>query len=742
MKLANRMWVSRFLIMGLVYLLAALIGIALTREGVNVAALWPPNAILIGVLLRTAMKDWPGYLGTCLVANGLANWLMGDTVTVALGFVLGNALEIVTFVAIVWWVMPLPVVLKTVAQPLKLIGAGLLSAAAGATAGATLIHLTYGTPYGVVWPTWWIADVMGFAIITPVVLSASWSEVRRIYRKQRLESVMYGLLIIAMTAQVFTQSSYTTLLYSIGPLLLWCGYRLGVFGCALLGVIITSIAVTLTLQGSGPLNHSLGWDASLSTIQELQLFLGIVILPALIIGIEREKQLLAEAQLSQYRDHLEHMVESRTAELTAANQQLQQEIDERKQVEAALRHSEEKLRLTTDALPVLIAYVDAQKHYRFNNRAYEDWFGKPVSEIYGCSIQAVIGEALYQHIQPYVEAVLSGEPVSFEIEIPNETSDSRWVDADYIPHLGEQGKVKGFFALMSDISERKAIERMKDEFISVVSHELRTPLTSLHGSLKLLAGRQLDSRSEEGRQMLKIADESTDRLVRLVNDVLDLQRIESGQVELNFQVCDTADLIRRATEAMQGMAQQHGVILSTRPISILIQADPDYILQTLTNLLSNAIKFSASGGTVWLTVEVGREEIGRGAEGAGGAGEAEIGRMGRKGGRRIQNEERRENSKIQNLKSKIQPPYALFRVCDQGEGIPTDKLERIFERFHQVDASDSRKRGGTGLGLAICRKIVEQHGGVIWAESGFGEGSAFYFTTPIASETDIQDLQS
>ncbi|MDJ0702212.1 MAG: ATP-binding protein [Leptolyngbyaceae cyanobacterium MO_188.B28] len=740
MKLANGMWVSRFLIMGLVYLLAALIGIALTREGGNVAALWPPNAILVGVLLRAAMKDWPGYLGTCLVANGLANWLMGDTVAIALGFVLGNALEIVTFVAIVWRLMPLPVVLKTVAQPLKIVGAGLLSAAAGATAGATLIHLTYGTPYGVVWPTWWIADVMGFAIITPVVLSASWSEVRRIYGKQRLESMMYGLLIIAMTSQVFTQSSYTTLLYSIGPLLLWCGYRLGVFGCALLGVIITAIAVTLTLQGSGPLNHPLGWDASLGAIQELQLFLGIVILPALIIGIEREKQLLTEAQLSQYRDHLAHMVESRTAELTAANQQLQQEINERKQVEAALRHSEEQLRLTTDALPVLIAYVDAQQHYRFNNRAYEDWYGKSVSDIYGCSIQAVIGEALYQRIQPYVEAVLSGEPVSFEIEITNETSDSRWVDADYIPHLGEQGEVKGFFALMSDISERKAIERMKDEFISVVSHELRTPLTSLHGSLKLLAAGQLDSRSEEGRQMLKIADESTDRLVRLVNDVLDLQRIESGRVQLDFQVCDAADLMRRATEAMQGMAQQHGVALSTSPISILIQADPDYIVQTLANLLSNAIKFSSSGGTVWLTVEVVREEIGRGAEGAGEAdvetqhvASWEMGKMGRKGGRRMKNEERRENSKIQNLKSKIQPPYALFSVRDQGEGIPADKLERVFERFHQVDASDSRKRGGTGLGLAICRKIIEQHGGVIWAESDFGKGSAFYFTVPIAS---------
>ena len=171
------------------------------------------------------------------------------------------------------------------------------------------------------------------------------------------------------------------------------------------------------------------------------------------------------------------------------------------------------------------------------------------------------------------------------------------------------------------------------------------------------------------------------------------------------------------------MAQQHRVMLSTSPISILIQADPDCIVQTLTNLLSNAIKFSSSGGTVWLTAEV---------------------RSGASGVRRPASDVRQ--SKISSLKSNIPSTYAkhpisyaLFSVRDQGEGIPTDKLESIFERFHQVDASDSRKRGGTGLGLAICRKIVEQHGGVIWAESGLREGSVFYFTIPIASETDIQD---
>ena len=428
--------------------------------------------------------------------------------------------------------------------------------------------------------------------------------------------------------------------------------------------------------------------------------------------IELSKQLadqigiaLSQAELL---ENLEILVTERTAELVATNIRLQRELFERQRVERALRRSEEQLRLITDALPVLISYVDDQQYYRFNNKTYENWFGKSVSEIYGHAVWEILGADFYQRIKPYIDAVLSGQYVTFEIEVPHKDGGDRWLNAAYIPHLGEQGEVKGFFALVSDISDRKAIERMKDEFISVVSHELRTPLTSIHASLKLLATEQLDSQSKAGRQMLKIADESTDRLVRLVNDILDLQRIESGSVKLKPQACDAANLITRATEAMQGMAQQHDIALSSTCVSIPMQVEPDYIVQTLTNLLSNAIKFSSPGGTVWLTAEVKRQET---------------------GDKRQETGDREQTS--QKPKAKSQKPYVLFIVRDQGEGIPTEKLKSIFERFHQVDASDSRKRGGTGLGLTICQRIVEQHGGDIWAESCLGEGSAFYFTLPI-----------
>jgi two-component system, OmpR family, sensor histidine kinase VicK len=385
-------------------------------------------------------------------------------------------------------------------------------------------------------------------------------------------------------------------------------------------------------------------------------------------------------------ENLEEIVVMRTAELRQVNLDLQQEIADRQQAEDALRRSEEQLRLITNALPVLIAYVDANQCYQFNNQAYFDWLGQSPDQIQSKHLQDVWGAECYHRMQPWVNQVLAGEVVSYENEIQLVDGRDRSVSVTYIPHqiLDSEGNnhIQGFFALTSDISDRKAIERMKDEFISVVSHELRTPLTSIHSALKILATGRLGNLSQSGQQMLEIADENTDRLVRLVNNVLDLQRIESGAVTMDRSACNAAELMVTATEAMQAMAQQHNVELVTTPVSIPMWADVDYLVQALTNLLSNAIKFSLSHRTVWLTVQ------------------------------------------------QIQTDQIQFQVRDEGPGIPPEHLETIFERFQQVDSSDARKKGGTGLGLTICRKIIEQHGGKIWVESVVGEGSRFIFTLP------------
>lgn len=260
--------------------------------------------------------------------------------------------------------------------------------------------------------------------------------------------------------------------------------------------------------------------------------------------------------------------------------------------------------------------------------------------------------------------------------------------------IPEGDAIVGVVLTFKDISDRLTIERMKDEFVAIVSHELRTPLTSIRGSLGLVASGLLRARPERAQQMLSIAVKNTDRLIALINDILDVERIQSGKISMHKRDCNAADLMIQAAEEMQGMADRARVSMIVSPLSVPLFVDPDRIVQVLTNLLSNAIKFSPAEGTIWLDAICQDGEF-------------------------------------------------VFRIKDQGRGIPADKLERIFERFQQVDASDAREKGGSGLGLAICRSIVTQHGGRIWAESAgavagraAGPGSTFFVALPMASGTE------
>ncbi len=253
-----------------------------------------------------------------------------------------------------------------------------------------------------------------------------------------------------------------------------------------------------------------------------------------------------------------------------------------------------------------------------------------------------------------------------------------------------EARAVGVVVAFTDITERRALDRMKDEFISTVSHELRTPLTSLRGALGLLSGGALSSRPEKTQQMIEIAINNTDRLVRLVNDILDLERISSGKTELHATMCSAEDLLRRAAGLQQSRTPKPHTRIFFAANGVSVWADPERILQTLGNLISNAIKFSSPGSEIHLTAR------------------------------------------------NLDENEALIEVRDQGRGIPADKLEHIFDRFHQVDASDSRAKGGTGLGLAICRSIIVQHGGRIWATSTPGQGTTFHFTLPTKPANNLR----
>ena len=360
---------------------------------------------------------------------------------------------------------------------------------------------------------------------------------------------------------------------------------------------------------------------------------------------------------------------------------LQQEIDSR-------RHAEETFEKSFLASPSPIAITTlSDGDFVAVNPSFLRMSGYGQDDVIGQTADAL---ALWRSPHLYRQAiaqVTTGTPVySQELECQTRQGEHRTVlvSIERISLRGEPCSLN----IINDITERK---RLENEFVSVVSHELRTPMHSLIGALDLLSTGELGELSQPGQQMLAMATNNAERLIRLVNDILDLERLQAGEKSINKARCDIADLFTQAVEAMQVMADKVGVMLQVVPLSVpsvAIWVDCDRILQTLTNLLSNAIKFSPSGSSVRL--EAAMEFV-----------------------------ENSPNSQIH------------ITVKDQGRGIPPDQLETIFERFQQVDASDSRKKGGTGLGLAICRTIVRQHDGRIWAESTPRQGSTFHIVLPL-----------
>jgi PAS domain S-box-containing protein len=354
---------------------------------------------------------------------------------------------------------------------------------------------------------------------------------------------------------------------------------------------------------------------------------------------------------------------------------LHDDLQRRRTAELALQASEVKYRQLVEQAADAILIVDSRAVCLEGNARAAQILGRPQSEIRGLPLNA------------FVQAEGDRGPVLPMLRYGHVTTGEFWVTrpdggrvaVEVRATMLEDGRVQ---VIARDVSERKEVERVKDEFVSVVSHELRTPLTSIRGALGLLAAGRLDAAPDKRKRMLELAASNTDRLIRLINDILDIERMRSGGVTFDRAERSAADLVGNAVDVMRPIADREGVALNTDADDLRIFADPDRMTQTLTNLIDNAIKFSPRDSSIDISVH----------------------RDGR---------------------------FALFEVRDRGRGIPPAMRDSVFKRFQQVDNSDSREKGGTGLGLAICRSIVEQHGGRIWVESDVGQGSAFRFTIPL-----------
>ncbi|HEX5753429.1 MAG TPA: response regulator [Archangium sp.] len=377
------------------------------------------------------------------------------------------------------------------------------------------------------------------------------------------------------------------------------------------------------------------------------------------------------AALDTLNAQLEARVEERTAALSTANTELR-ESEARK---AAILES---------SLDGIISLDEAGRILEFNPAA-EQIFRLPRAQALGRDfVSLALAATVKAEQRGMVARALRADAApgrATRLELQGLRADGSTFPAELtLLRVRTDGPAR-FTSYVRDITERREVERLKNEFVSTVSHELRTPLTSIRGSLGLLEGGILGELPAQAQDMVRIARTNTERLIRLINDILDLEKIESGKMELKLQSVETAELLEATFSGVRGMADAARVRLHAEAEGAgPVRADRDRLIQVLTNLVSNAIKFSPPDSQV--VVRAARDARGQ----------------------------------------------VRFSVVDQGPGIPLDQRGRLFGKFQQLDSSDTRTKGGTGLGLAISQAIVEQHGGRIEVHSEPGHGATFTFS--------------
>jgi PAS domain S-box-containing protein len=356
------------------------------------------------------------------------------------------------------------------------------------------------------------------------------------------------------------------------------------------------------------------------------------------------------------------------------------DITTRKMAENALRASEARTRAILEGMPAGLLILTPIGVIEQTNPKVEEMLGYSAVDLMGKGLVWLLHNHPNQTFSGFMNAL-------------------RQKEIDGISHwafirsngslLSTEMSIKEFassdgprlLAIILDVSERQKFEKLKKEFVSMVSHELRTPLTSIRGSLGLVNVGVFGQVPQRASEAILEAEKASVRLVNLINDLLDLQKLESGQFEMHFDKVKISSVVERSLESVRGFADQHNIRIDVDAAESSVQADEDRLVQVLVNLLSNAIKFSPAGEQVMVKVAKMDESV-------------------------------------------------RFQVQDHGRGIPASHKDLIFERFQQIEQSDSREKGGTGLGLAICKEIIERHGGVIGVESVEGKGSTFWYQVP------------
>ncbi len=362
-----------------------------------------------------------------------------------------------------------------------------------------------------------------------------------------------------------------------------------------------------------------------------------------------------------------------------------------KEMARALELAHAKEKAVIESMPVGLVIADSCGNIQMINPTLSRMFGWEASSLSGLHLSVLFPQDTQTDKESFMRDVLSKTRGRIDERL------ARKCDGSLLPvelSLTSFNALEAefFLAVMLDVTERKEIERLRQEFVSMVSHDLRTPLTSIQVFLNMLLKGTFGPVSEFGLKKAAMADRNAGRLINLINDLLDSEKMASGTLALACTRVSMSSVVERAVEAVRGVAEQRNVSLEIEAGGTgNVFADSDRLVQVMVNLLGNAVKFSSARNVVRVCV-------------------------------------------------KETPEWLEVSVSDQGRGIPLHLQETIFERFKQVDASDATLMHGTGLGLSICKAIVEQHGGTIGVQSQPGEGSTFWFRIPPAKCQSLEPV--
>ena len=694
----------------LVYFAAAKVGLSLAIIHANVSPVWPPTGVAIAAVLLLGYRIWPAILIGAFAANLLTNTPFATDWAIAVG----NTLEAVCAAALLER-LGFHKALDRAIDVFKFVFVSLLCAMISATIGSLSLCLGHAAnwgDFGILWSTWWLGDTVGALVVAPVFLV--WYA--PLPKRRRLEATFVLIMLSLSALANFGGPNPISLRYYplarlMIPFFLWVAFRLGTRGVTLSNVLLSIVAVWGTSNELGPFITGRTPNDSLLV---LQVFLGTNAVMFLFLVATVEERSFAFRNLSQSQRQMATSLEitrilSESSDLPSATSRILQTICSSLAWEVGAMWVPDAEGKALRCIAFWSAPSSRVDHFESITRELplEPGVGLP-GRVWSNPKPVWIPDVTKDENFPRAPiAIEHGLHAAIAFPIISRhrllgvmeffSHQIRQPDQDMLARFGGIGSQIGQFVerrraeeererlLTLEYAARAEAEianRAKDEFLAVVSHELRTPLNAIVGWSSMLRRGQLTD--EKVNQAIEIIDRNAKAQTQLIEDILDVSRIISGKFHLEPRPVQLPRVIDAAVESIRPAADAKKIRINTTVGANIgpVAGDAVRLQQVVWNLVSNAVKFSSAGGEIDVDVSG-------------------------------------DNDEVQIL------------VTDRGEGIPAEFLPLVFERFRQVDSSNSRRHGGLGLGLAIARHLVELHGGTVQAHSdGAGKGSVFTVKLP------------